>query len=73
MQYRQLAGKKKLIAIHAAESKETVQFAKVHTGRSEVDRIMEHLKPDFVVHMTNATENEMSLAGKKWNRYRNLP
>lgn len=64
MQYRQLAGKKKLIAIHAAESKETVQFAKVHTGRSEVDRIMEHLKPDFVVHMTNATENEMSLAAK---------
>jgi cytosine/adenosine deaminase-related metal-dependent hydrolase len=62
-QYRQLAGKK-LIAIHAAESKETVQFAKVHTGRSEVDRIMEHLKPDFVVHMTNATENEMSLAAK---------
>ena len=53
-----------MIAIHAAESKETVQFAKVHTGRSEVDRIMEHLKPDFVVHMTNATENEMSLAAK---------
>lgn len=63
-QYRQLAGKK-LIAIHAAESKETVKFAKVHTGRSEVDRIMEHLKPDFVVHMTNATENEMSLVAKR--------
>ena len=62
-QYRQLAGKK-LIAIHAAESKETVRFSKKHTGRSEVDRIMEHLKPDFVVHMTNATENEMSLAAK---------
>jgi cytosine/adenosine deaminase-related metal-dependent hydrolase len=63
-QYRQLAGEK-LIAIHAAESKETVKFAKVHTGRSEVDRIMEHLKPDFVVHMTNATENEMSLVAKR--------
>src|SRR5688572_14413419 len=25
---------------------------------------MEHLKPDFVVHMTNATENEISLVGK---------
>lgn len=25
---------------------------------------MEHLKPDFVVHMTNATENEMSLVAK---------
>jgi cytosine/adenosine deaminase-related metal-dependent hydrolase len=62
-QYRQLAGKK-LVAIHAAESKETVKFAKEHTGRSEVYRIMEHLKPDFVVHMTNATENEMSLLAK---------
>jgi cytosine/adenosine deaminase-related metal-dependent hydrolase len=62
-QYRQLAGKK-LVAIHAAESKETVKFAKVHTGRSEVDRVMEHLKPDFVVHMTNATENEISLVAK---------
>src|ERR671911_525301 len=62
-QYRQLAGKK-LIAIHAAESKETVKFAKVHTGRSEVDRVMEYLKPDFVVHMTNATENEMSVVAK---------
>ncbi|MDQ3881604.1 MAG: amidohydrolase family protein [Thermoproteota archaeon] len=62
-QYRQLAGKK-LIAIHAAESKETVEFSKLHTGRSEVDRIMEHLRPNFVVHMTNATEDEMSLVAK---------
>jgi cytosine/adenosine deaminase-related metal-dependent hydrolase len=63
VQYRQLAGKK-IVAIHAAESKETVKFSKVHTGKSEVDRIMEHLKPDFVVHMTNATENEISLVAK---------
>jgi cytosine/adenosine deaminase-related metal-dependent hydrolase len=62
-QYRQLAGKK-LIAIHAAESKETVEFSMKHTGKSEVDRIMQHLKPNFVVHMTNATENDMSLVAK---------
>ncbi|HEY6756990.1 MAG TPA: amidohydrolase family protein [Nitrososphaera sp.] len=62
-QYRKIAGKK-LISIHAAESIETVKFSKMHTGRSEVDRIMEHLKPDFVVHMTNATGNEMSLVAK---------
>ena len=62
-QYRQLAGKK-LVAIHAAESKETVAFSKEHTSRSEVERIMEHLKPDFVVHMTNATEDEISLVAK---------
>lgn len=62
-QYRQLAGKK-LVAIHAAESKETVAFSKEHTGKSEIERIMEHLKPDFVVHMTNATEDEISLVAK---------
>lgn len=62
-QYRQL-GEKKLVAIHAAESRETVKFSKEHTNRSEVDRIMEHLKPDFVVHMTNATEGEISLVAK---------
>jgi cytosine/adenosine deaminase-related metal-dependent hydrolase len=62
-QYRQLAAKK-LIAIHAAETKETAEFSKLNTGRSEVDRIMEHLRPNFVVHMTNATEDEMSLVAK---------
>lgn len=51
----------KLLAIHAAESKETVEFSLKHTGRSEVERIMEHLKPDIVVHMTHATDKEMSL------------
>jgi cytosine/adenosine deaminase-related metal-dependent hydrolase len=63
IQYRQLAGKK-LAAIHAAESNETVVFSKEHTGRSEIDRIMEYLKPDFVVHMTKATEDEISLLAK---------
>jgi cytosine/adenosine deaminase-related metal-dependent hydrolase len=62
--YRQLAGKK-MIAIHAAESKETVKFSRKHTGRSEVERILEQLKPDFLVHMTNATEDEISLAAKR--------
>lgn len=61
--YRELAGKK-LVAIHAAESKETIAFSKEHANRSEVERIMEHLKPDFVVHMTNATEEEISLVAK---------
>jgi len=37
----------------------------VHTGRSEVDRVIEYLKPDFVVHMTNATEDEISLVSKR--------
>jgi len=62
-QYRQLAGGK-LLAIHAAESSDTSTFSKTHTGRSEVERIMEFMKPDFVVHMTNATDDEIALVAK---------
>lgn len=62
-QYRQLAGKK-LLSIHTAESKETVEYSRANAGRGEVDRIMEYMKPDFLVHMTNATEDEISLVAK---------
>jgi cytosine/adenosine deaminase-related metal-dependent hydrolase len=58
-QYRQIAGGK-IIAIHAAESKETVQFSKDRTGRSEVERALQ-AKPDILVHMTHATGDEISL------------
>ena len=51
----------KLVAIHAAESRESAGFSMRHTGRSEVERIMGHLKPDIVVHMTNATDDDISL------------
>ncbi len=61
--YRTLAGPK-LLAIHAAESRETVAFSKNHTGRSEVERIMQFMKPDFIVHMTHATDDEISLAAE---------
>ena len=60
----QAYSRKKIDSNTCRESKETVKFSKMHTGRSEVDRIMEHLKPDFVIHMTNATGNEMSLVAK---------
>lgn len=63
-QYGQMAAGK-LLAIHAAESKETVEFSLSHTGKSEVARIMEHLKPDIVVHMTRATDDEMSLVADR--------
>jgi cytosine/adenosine deaminase-related metal-dependent hydrolase len=36
----------------------------MQTGQSEIDRIMKYLKPDFVVHMTKATEEEISLVAK---------
>jgi cytosine/adenosine deaminase-related metal-dependent hydrolase len=55
----------KLVAIHAAESRESAEFSMQHTGRSEVERIMGHLKPDIAVHMTNATDNDISLVAGK--------
>ncbi|NOJ26860.1 MAG: cytosine deaminase [Nitrososphaera sp.] len=62
--YRRLASGKKL-AIHAAESKETVEFSKARTGKTEVERIVQHLQPDILVHMTQATDDEFSLVAKK--------
>lgn len=62
-QYRHLAAEK-ILAIHAAESKETVEFSLQKTGRREVERIMAHMQPDIVVHMTQAAEDEIALASK---------
>lgn len=59
-QYREIAGGR-LMAIHAAESKETIQFSRERTGRSEFERALQ-AKPDILVHMTHATTEEMSLA-----------
>jgi cytosine/adenosine deaminase-related metal-dependent hydrolase len=57
--------KKLLIAIHAAESKSTSEFSKLKTGKTEVDRIMRYLKPDIIIHMTDATDNDISIVAKK--------
>lgn len=62
-QYRQAAGEK-LVAIHAAESNETVEFSLKNTGKREVERIVTHLQPDIIVHMTQAADDEIALASK---------
>jgi cytosine/adenosine deaminase-related metal-dependent hydrolase len=54
-----------LLGIHAAESKNTVEFSLLHTGNTEVYRIVKHLKPNFVVHMTQATDDDISLVARK--------
>ncbi len=51
--------KKLLIAIHAAESENTVEFSKSHTGRTEVARIMKYLKPDHGCIIGIGTDNVM--------------
>jgi cytosine/adenosine deaminase-related metal-dependent hydrolase len=54
--------KKKIIAIHAAESKSTINFSKSVTGKTEVERIISFLKPDILIHMTKATLQDLTLA-----------
>jgi cytosine/adenosine deaminase-related metal-dependent hydrolase len=54
--------RKKIIAIHAAESQSTIKFSKLLTGKTEVERIINFLKPDILVHMTHATLEDLTLA-----------
>ena len=53
--------RKLLLAIHGAESRESIEFSNSVTGMTEVSRIMKFLKPDIMVHMTNATDEDISL------------
>jgi cytosine/adenosine deaminase-related metal-dependent hydrolase len=66
LQSKNSTEKKKLLsAIHAAESKDTNELSKSKTGMTEVYRIMRYLKPDILVHMTNADEEDISMVAKK--------
>jgi len=49
---------KKLRAIHAAETIESIHISKRMTGKSETLRALQ-LKPHFLVHMTHATKSEL--------------
>lgn len=59
-----LESEKKLVAIHAAESKNTVEFSVAKTGMTEVERITRFLKPDILIHMTNAADNDIESVGR---------
>jgi cytosine/adenosine deaminase-related metal-dependent hydrolase len=56
--------KRLLSAIHAAESEGTVELSKSQTGKTEVARIIQHLRPDILIHMTRATEQEISIVSR---------
>jgi len=51
----------KLLGIHAAEAQESHRYSMENFGNSEVCRIVKHLMPDFVVHMTNANDDDIKL------------
>jgi len=49
----------KLLALHAAEHPRYREISIRRTGVSDVTRILRHLEPDFVVHLTDANEAEL--------------
>ena len=54
---------KKIRAIHAAETKDSVNTSKKLTAKSETQRAM-LLRPSFLIHMTFTTKNDLKLAAK---------
>ncbi|MGD1834647.1 MAG: amidohydrolase family protein [Nitrososphaeraceae archaeon] len=56
--------KKKLIAIHAAESQDTMKYSLNATQKTEIQRIIKFLKPKVIVHATHATSSDLSLISK---------
>lgn len=46
-------------AVHAAESERTVLASMRMTGKSEVERLIRHFSPNFIVHMTHATGEDI--------------
>ena len=53
----------KIRAIHSSETKQSISKSKKITGKSETTRAL-LLKPDFLVHMTHATKNDLIDAAK---------
>jgi cytosine/adenosine deaminase-related metal-dependent hydrolase len=51
--------KGKLLATHAAESAEGMKFSIEHFSMTEAVRALRYLKPDFVVHFTNSTQEDL--------------
>jgi cytosine/adenosine deaminase-related metal-dependent hydrolase len=56
--------KGKLVATHAAESAEGRKFSLENFSATEVERTLRYLKPDFMVHLTNSTQEDIHLLSK---------
>ena len=56
--------KGKRLAIHAAESPEGAKFSKEKFSASEMQRALHYLKPDFMVHLTNSSEEDLAELSK---------
>jgi len=58
------AGRSKLKAIHVAETEQSAEKSKARTGKSDVERVVSYFIPDFVVHMTNASNSDVELVAR---------
>lgn len=54
--------RKGITGVHAAESANAAKRSVRITGKTEVERLSACLKPDFLVHMTRATESDIAIA-----------
>jgi cytosine/adenosine deaminase-related metal-dependent hydrolase len=54
----------RLLTVHAAEAPGYRTISVSRTGRADVPRLLEHLRPDFMVHLTQATEDELDAVAK---------
>jgi cytosine/adenosine deaminase-related metal-dependent hydrolase len=52
-------GRGKLLGVHASESAESRKFSLENFSSSEVERVLHYLKPDFLVHLTNSTAEDL--------------
>ena len=57
--------KKLLLGIHGAESLETDRRSFEKTRKSEVQRIIANLLPNFIVHLTMASDSDIELVARK--------
>ncbi len=64
-QISELAKRKgKLLGVHASESAESRRFSLEKFSRSEMERALNYLTPDFLVHLTNSTPEELQMVSK---------
>jgi len=62
---RLIKSKKKICAIHACEDKYSMNFSLRNFNQSEVERALKNLVLNFIVHLTQATEEDIELVSKK--------
>jgi cytosine/adenosine deaminase-related metal-dependent hydrolase len=58
-------GKGKLLGVHVSESSNSRKFSLESFGRSEVERVLDYLRPDFLVHLTHSTLEEQREVSKR--------